>query len=32
MIKNKLKIFREERGMTQTELAKLAGLSRATII
>lgn len=32
MLKNKLKILREERGMTQTNLANLAGLSRATII
>lgn len=32
MLKNRLKACREERGITQVELAKLSGLSRATII
>lgn len=31
MLKNRLKSCREERGITQVELAKLSGLSRATI-
>lgn len=31
MLKNRLKACREERGITQVELAKLSGLSRATI-
>jgi len=32
MLKNRLKTCREECGITQVELAKLSGLSRATII
>lgn len=31
MLKNRLKACREERGITQTDLAKKTGLSRATI-
>ena len=31
MLKNRLKICREKCGITQTELAKQTGLSRATI-
>lgn len=31
MIKNRLKAFREERGMSQEELSEKTGLSRTTI-
>lgn len=31
MLKNRLKEFRESKGMTQEQLAKAAGLSRQTI-
>ena len=31
MIKNRLKVFREEQGMSQEELSEKTGLSRTTI-
>lgn len=31
-MQNELKLYREKRGLTQTELAEISGVSRSTIV